>query len=121
MGKTNYIKRMMIAIDQLGNTICDGHPDTTISARLHWLSIAENEKSWGFNYFLILRRVVDYTFHPFDGEGHCYQAYYYQRHTVLRGSKIALSAMGALVFISCFVIAPIGWIYRTIKVIRSTA
>jgi len=117
----NYMKRMLIAIDQLGNAICDGHPDTTISARLHWLSISENKKPWGFKYFLALRRVVDFTFYPFDGPGHCYQAYYYQRQTVLRGSKIALMIMGALVFISCFLIAPIGWIYQIIKMIKNTA
>ena len=120
MKNQNYIKRLFIAIDQLGNALCDGEPDTTISARLHWLSTTDNSKKWGYKYFKILRRVVDYTFYPFDGAGHCYQAYYYQRHTVLRGSKTALILLGVLVFLSCILIIPIGWVHSTAKAIRST-
>ena len=120
MRKPNYLKRVLISIDQLGNALCDGDPDTTISARLHWLSEPENIDKWGGKYFKVLRRVVDYSFHPFDGAGHCYQAYYSQPHKVLRGSKAALSVLGFFVGASCALIVPIGWGYNIAKVIKIT-
>ena len=116
MKTPNYLKRVLISIDQLGNALCDGDPDTTISARLHWL----NRDGWGAKYFTILRRIVDYSFYPFDGEGHCYQAYYSQPHKTLRGSKVALSVLGFFIGISCVLIIPVGWIYNLIKVIKLT-
>lgn len=109
MKQYNYIKRLLISIDQLGNAICDGNPDTTISARLHWLSQEENNRG-GLGYFKFLRKVVDFSFKPFDGEGHCLQAYTSQPHTVLRGSDIALGLMGIIVLASCSVIGTIAWL-----------
>ena len=120
MKTPNYLKRVLISIDQLGNALCDGDPDTTISARLHWLSEIQNRDEWGAKYFTILRRIVDYSFYPFDGEGHCYQAYYSQPHKTLRGSKVALSVLGFFIGISCVLIIPVGWIYNLIKVIKLT-
>lgn len=61
-----YIRRVLIAIDQLGNTITGGDPDETISSRTGKAAIA------GKRWALILERIINAIFLHLTGErDHC--------------------------------------------------
>ena len=75
--KTLY--NIFVSIDQLGNAMAGGNPDNTISARVGFLNHEETEiklnkvsKKW----WRLLQKVIDFTFYPIDGKGHCRMAYY---------------------------------------------
>lgn len=63
------LRRIMLALDQLGNAVLGGYEDETLSSRA-WRN--RETRSWG-----ILRRVIDAIFF-WDG-GHCHGAYIYER------------------------------------------
>ncbi len=58
-----YILRVLIAIDQLFNTVADGYPDETISARCWRLRSRQP--------YTLFRAIVDGLFYV----GHCQSAY----------------------------------------------
>ena len=61
-----YVKRLLIAIDQLGNTALDGDPDETISSRVGRNAVAG--KWWA----LIAERVIDFiAWRVFGQYDHC--------------------------------------------------
>lgn len=62
-----YIFNVAIAVDQLVNSIFNGHPDETLSSRCYRLS----ERYW---YARTARVVLDFLFKPW-GPNHCYEAY----------------------------------------------
>lgn len=64
----SYLKNLLIAIDQLANTILCGWPDETLSSRCWRLSLAG--KDWP-------RKVVDTIF--FFDPDHCFQSYESER------------------------------------------
>lgn len=51
-----YLIRLLVAIDQLGNTVCDGNPDETISSRVGRNALAG--KKWA----LIAEKVINALF-----------------------------------------------------------
>ena len=63
---------ILIAIDQLGNAIAGGNPDSTISARVGYFSDKTlREKTLGRHaYWKGLERIIDFAFFPIDGEKH---------------------------------------------------
>lgn len=64
-----YCKNVLIALDQLVNTICGGFPDETISAECYRKS---QEK--GHYFYKILRFIFDICLSPIK-QDHCEQAY----------------------------------------------
>ena len=58
---------LLIAIDQLANTIFNGNPDETLSSRCY----RNSQKYWYANW---ARIVLDFVFRPF-GKEHCKTAY----------------------------------------------
>lgn len=58
--KKTYVKRILVAIDQLVNTICNGDEDETISSRAYKAKLAG--KWWG----KVLCRILNWI-----DEGHC--------------------------------------------------
>lgn len=67
MGIKNYVFNVAVAFDQLGNAICGGYPDETISSRCYRLSSCH----W---YAHAGRMVLDLVFLPW-GKEHCKGAY----------------------------------------------
>lgn len=69
----SYFKNVLVSIDQLGNAICGGNPDNTISARVGYFS----EVNQGINKYFWkgLAKVINFTFWPIDGPNHCKQAF----------------------------------------------
>lgn len=71
--KGNYFKNVLVAIDQLGNSICGGNPDNTISARVGYFS--QVSRTAGRYFWMALEKVINFTFWPVDGPDHCRQAF----------------------------------------------
>ena len=66
--RESYILRVLISIDQLGNTIAGGHPDVTISARTGYF--ANVEKTGLRVWWRCMEKIIDFSFRPIDGPRH---------------------------------------------------
>ena len=62
-----YVKNILIGLDQLGNTIIGGKPDETMSSRCY----RNAQKYW---YAKIGQIILDFIFRPW-GKNHCYESY----------------------------------------------
>ena len=94
---------ILIAIDQLGNAIARGNPDTSISARVGYFSEHANH---GRAYWRALEKIIDFAFNPVDGRGHCKQAWLADIHKRYRhGSDIGRAILGVFIIIICPIIA----------------
>ncbi len=69
-------------LDQTGNFIANGDPDSTISARIGHHT--RPEVKYPGRFWLWMRDIVDWAFYPWDGPGHCGGAYVYDRHERFR-------------------------------------
>ena len=63
-----YILNLLIALDQLVNTLIGGYPDETLSASAY---LGEQQ---GKFFPKLFRPVIDFLFLPFE-KNHCRQAY----------------------------------------------
>jgi len=112
-----YAKSVLIAIDQLGNALAGGNPDCTISGRIGYYST--HSKGLIKLYWLALEAVVDFTFYPFDGYDHCYQAYVKEQknefYTLNSFKVLALLVLSIITLGSCAILAPIFWLIYGIK------
>ena len=101
-----WVGRIFIALDQLGNALAGGNPDATISQRLGYLHVERPMK-----LTTLLMMLVNWTFKPVDGEGHCKQAYDNSTEEHLRGNDAALAVMGLILAAVCPVLRPLVWGY----------
>lgn len=62
-----YVKNVLIALDQLINTVIGGRPDETMSSRCY----RNAQKYW---YARGGQIVLDFIFRPW-GKNHCYESY----------------------------------------------
>ncbi len=94
---------VLVAIDQLGNAIAGGNPDSTISARVGYFSeLAERAKA----YWKSLEKIIDFSFYPIDGPRHCYQAWQNDKDELFkRGSDLARVLLSVFIVVACVVIA----------------
>lgn len=98
-----YIFDVLVAIDQLGNTLAGGHHDTSISARVGYFS--RNAKR-GLAYWRFLETVINFAFNPIQGPDHCYFAYLDDPEELFKqGSDIARIVLSIFIFIACPIIA----------------
>ena len=98
-----YIFDVLVAIDQLGNTIAGGHHDSSISARVGFFS--RNAKR-GLAYWRCLEAIINFAFKPIDGPEHCYYAYLKDSQELFKqGSDIARIVLSLFIFIACPIIA----------------
>ena len=106
----NWIVNMLVAVDQLGNAIAGGEPDTTISAR-----IGQQANRAGAHWFWrLMQGIVNFTFEPIDGPGHCMQAYMNDpNERIIHGNLGALIALCVFVVLACI---PLAVIIRLIAV-----
>lgn len=101
-----WVGRIFIAFDQLGNALAGGNPDATISQRLGYLHEERPMK-----LTTLLMKLVNWTFKPVDGEGHCKQAYDNSTEEHLRGNDVALTVMGLILAAVCPILRPLVWGY----------
>jgi len=99
----NYPAAVMVAIDQLGNAITGGNPDSTVSARVGYFSVNATKRQ---ALWKSLEAIIDYAFEPVDGPRHCYQAWQADKdEQFYRGSKFLRALLIILVVVACLVIA----------------
>jgi hypothetical protein len=102
--KLPYWLNVLVAIDQLGNAIADGNPDNTISARVgYFASNAHQNKIKG--YWKILEKIIDFSFAPIQGPGHCYNSWQAEADELdTQGSYTARIILGIFVAAGCLII-----------------
>ena len=102
-GYRSWPVAVLVAIDQLGNAIAGGNPDSTISARVGFFSANAVR---GRTFWKRLEGIIDFAFFPIDGEKHCYQAWQADEdERFQRGSDFTRSLLSITIFIACPVIA----------------
>jgi hypothetical protein len=117
----SYVKNILIAIDQVGNALAGGNPDNTISGKTGYMAL--NAKSYARWFWLMLEALIDTTFMPFDGWGHCFDAWQKEKDEEFYWiSKRAAVVFGLITIICCgILIVPfylfhlIRWIVNIIK------
>jgi len=109
--RESYILRVLVSIDQLGNTIAGGNPDVTISARTGYF--ANVEKTGLRIWWRCMEAIIDFAFYPIDGPGHCLKAYRSDEEEGKHreGSDIARALLGTLVILASIPIAIITRIW----------
>lgn len=102
--KLPYWFNVLVALDQLGNALADGNPDNTISARVGYF--ASNKYPCRLKrYWQTLERIIDSTFEPIQGPGHCYNAWLAEADEAdTQGSYYARVVLGVFVGVGCLVI-----------------
>lgn len=101
-----YLRNVLVAIDQLGNAVCGGKPEVTISARTgYFANIADSKiKIW----WKLMEAIINFAFEPVDGPNHCLDAYNASLHSKpVEGSDLARALLGFLIIFFCIFIAVI--------------
>tara|TARA_R110002167_G_scaffold188319_1_gene389830 strand:- start:13455 stop:13874 length:420 start_codon:yes stop_codon:yes gene_type:complete len=105
-----WAARFVRWVDQTGNFFANGDPDSTISARIGYHTRPEVKHPGRF--WLWLRSVVDWSFMPWDGPFHCWQAYQYDRNERFRGVGIVSGLlMSAFVLLGCVAVVVVNRVW----------
>jgi len=117
-----YISFLFVSIDQLGNTLAGGNTDNTISARVGYYNYhyqyKDNKVPW---YWKLLRKIIDKTFYPVDGESHCHEAYHNDAGEVFdnRITNFLIAIAATLIIIpSCVVIASVLYLLYALRIVN---
>jgi hypothetical protein len=103
--KMPYWLNVLIAIDQLGNTIAGGNPDNTISGRVGFFA-SDLHLSKIKSYWKALEQIIDFTFEPIQGPGHCFRAWQGEPdETDSEVTYITRIILGIFVAVGCFFIS----------------
>ena len=112
----SYFSNLFVAIDQLLNTVAGGNPDNTISARIGYYNFDKSQignTKWYWKWFM---KIVDTTFSPIDGKGHCDEAYHNDAGESF-DKKTKNWAIGILMIIIIPTCTVIGVILHILKII----
>ena len=102
--KMPYWLNVLISIDQLGNAIAGGNPDNTISGRVGFFA-SDLHQSKIKPYWKALERIIDFTFAPLQGPGHCRRAWLgEQDETDNEVTYITRIILGIFVALGCLLI-----------------
>lgn len=114
----SYLKRVLIAVDQLGNAIAGGNPDATISGRIGYF--AKNSHKSVRLYWLLMQFIVDATFYPLDGYNHCFDSYLNDKNEEYRPAKLVIAFFGLslITVVSCLILIIPFYIFWAIGVIK---
>lgn len=104
--KYSYWRNLFISVDQLGNAIAGGEPDSTISARIGYNT---EEIKPSFKYWKLLKLIVNWAFRPIDGPSHCKDAYESDKDENFHTGTKWWVRVGLLIIIvpSCALIGPV--------------
>ncbi len=102
--ESTYLGQVLQAISQLGNALCGGRSDVSISARIG----QKKCKNWYWRY---ANWLVDLTFYPVDGPDHCYRAWQKDADEsyAAKGGVLMLIPLTVLYTTVCYVLLPITW------------
>lgn len=106
-----YLKNLLVAVDQLGNTIAGGNPDNTISARVGYFSQVPGSRIRG--YWKTMEAIINFTFWPVDGPDHCQHAFESDPEETFYdgGSDIGRFALSLITIPCCIPIAIILYLF----------
>ena len=104
-----YISHLFLSIDQFGNALAGGNSDNTISARIGFYNHHESPVRKVAGYWKFLEWVIDTTFEPVDGKGHCHEAYHNDASEIFDNYVTRFFILMAFIIIipSCILIAAI--------------
>ncbi len=103
---------VLISIDQFGNAIGGGNPDSTISARVgHFSAITSRiDFPQKYTYWKTLEWLINLAFYPVDDASHCYNAWKADAHgRYERGNDRTQFLLSMIIFIICPLIAIVLW------------
>lgn len=97
-----WLRNLFLSLDQLMNTLVGGNPDLSISARVGYHQAHSTNIWWS-----LLGDIIDSTFYPIDGDGHCLQAYHADNEDYSAQSinPVAMVSLGIVIVISCVLLA----------------
>lgn len=109
--KSKSVIDVLLNIDRLGNAIAGGNYKNTVSGRVGGLSLISTNRTWK-----VLEGIIDFTFKPIDGKGHCYGAYVWEIEDDAprfhrRSSDISIALLSLLVVPACLLLAPVIKLY----------
>jgi hypothetical protein len=109
-----YLFNVLVGFDQLGNAVAGGNPDNTVSARVGYFASPEHiSRVKGFWRFL--EKVIDFTFMPVQGRGHCYVAWRDEKDEMdIEGTALARFVLGGFVLLFCPIICLFTWLLTAI-------
>ncbi|HED33494.1 MAG TPA: hypothetical protein ENJ08_04640 [Gammaproteobacteria bacterium] len=96
----SWIRGVLIAIDQLGNAVAGGNPDSTVSARVGYFARKQNNRLRV--YWKTMESIINHTFYPIHGPDHCYKSHLADRDEInIVGSDLMRGILCLLVIVSC--------------------
>lgn len=110
-----YIKNLLIAIDQLGNSICGGNPDCTISARVGYRAM--RNKDFTRYFWQGLEKVINITFWPVDGYDHCRKSFFADPENIYydNNSDVMRVVISVIIVTTCIPISILLYIYWVVR------
>ena len=104
-----WLWNVLVAIDQLGNSIAGGNPDITISARVGYFANKSPNRQFIY-YWKFLELVIDFTFYPLDGPKHCLQALESDNEDGhVNGNDLMRAILGIIAVTACVIICVFTW------------
>lgn len=112
---SGYFKNVLISIDQLGNTLCGGDPDSTISARVGYFALMSKTPQKYF--WLGLQKIINFTFWPIDGPNHCLDAFESDPEEAFydNNGDVFRVLLSIIIVASCLLISVLLYIFWCIK------
>jgi hypothetical protein len=100
---SDSIISFLINVDKVGNALTGGNYQATISGRVGWFAKQKPSKYW-----LILQYIIDQTFLPIEGPGHCARASKIEKHIKYRrGNDVGLFLLVFIIILTCtFILIP---------------
>ena len=103
-----FLRNFFVSIDQLGNVIAGGNPDNTISSRVGYYNQHRKAGKKAPIQWRIFEDVINFSFYPIDGKGHCHEAFHNDAGEEFDEStnNILVAILAAIIIIpSCIVIS----------------
>lgn len=115
-----YMSHLFLSVDQFGNALAGGNSDNTISARVGYYNhhaYNSSEVPW---YWKTLETIIDFTFKPVDGPGHCHEAYHNDAGEIFGGrvTNILIAIAAIIIISSCIVIGAILYFLLALDVLE---
>lgn len=99
-------------VSQLGNMLSSRHADISISSRVGKGALDS------IKFYLFLQLVIDYTFYPLEGKGHCLNAYKNDPKEDFEFGKDGIyskTVISLFVCTICPILAVLFWTYYGVK------
>ena len=104
----SYIFNFFVSLDQLANTLAGGYPDNTISARVGYYTEKYYKPDEIPMKWKLFRFIINFTFYPVDGKGHCKDAYFKDAGEKFdeQTSDLAIAFLSIIIILVSVTVAP---------------